>query len=58
MTNHDVSGSLLTTMSTALVALLPDETVSYAGKVISVFLLAVIAELGRRFVGKIWKAKS
>lgn len=51
---HDFSGSLITTFVTASVALLPDYVLTYAGKVLSVFILAVVAELGRRLVGSIW----
>jgi hypothetical protein len=47
---HTLGSSILTTVVTGLVALIPDGAVNYAEKIVSVFVLAVVAELGRRFV--------
>jgi hypothetical protein len=55
MTHHDVSSSFLTSAITAMVALLPEGALTYGGKVLSVFLLAAIAEVGRRLVAHIWE---
>ncbi len=55
--HHDFGGSLLTSMITAGVALLPDYAVNYAEKVLSVLVLAMVAEAGRRLVGSLWGQK-
>lgn len=47
---HTLGSSILTTVVTGLVALIPDGAVNYGEKILSVFVLAVVAELGRRFV--------
>lgn len=48
--NHGVAASLLTSMVTAVVVSIPEPVVSYAGKLASVFVLAMVAEGGRRLV--------
>lgn len=53
----DYVGSGITSAITAGVALLPAEVLSYAEKLLSVFVLAVAAELGRRLVALLWKEK-
>lgn len=44
-------------MVTGIVALLPEGTMTFAVKVLSVFVLAMAAELGRRIVTIVWKKK-
>lgn len=52
-----VAGSILTSVVTGFVVALPPEFVNYLGKLGSVFLLAVVAEVGRRLVARFWKDK-
>lgn len=37
--------------------MLPPEVFDYLGKLFSVFVLAVVAECGRRIVTRLWKEK-
>ena len=46
------SNSILSAVITGFVALIPLEVFNYAEKLLSVFCLAVVAELGRRLVVK------
>ncbi len=48
--HHSLSGSVLTSVVTAFVVSLPEPVVNYAGKLVSVVVLAMAAEVGRRFV--------
>jgi hypothetical protein len=51
MKDHSSEGaSILTSIVTGFVALVPGDTFNYLEKLASVFLLAVVAELGRRLV--------
>lgn len=51
MTNdHSIGASILTSVVTAFVVSLPEPVVNYAGKLVSVLVLAMAAEVGRRFV--------
>jgi hypothetical protein len=47
---HTLGSSILTTVVTGLVAIVPDGVINYIAKIVSVFVLAVVAELGRRAV--------
>jgi hypothetical protein len=57
MTKYDLGGSLVTSVSTAVVV---SETgaMHYIMKMVSVFALALVAETARRIVQQFWKAKS
>ena len=50
-------GSIRSVVMGAVVGMLPAEALDYAGKIFSVFLLAVVAELGRRLVVLLWREK-
>lgn len=53
---HSVSaGNVLSMAAVATVALIPEETLAYVMKVASVLFLAMVAELGRRFISWLWK---
>lgn len=55
---HDHGGSLLlSSFVTGFVVAIPEAAVSYAGKVVSVFVLAIVAELGRRLINRLWKGE-
>ena len=51
------SGSVLTSIVTAIVALSNTPAFTYAEKVVSVFILAMVAEGGRRAVAKLLDGK-
>jgi hypothetical protein len=57
MVHDDIKGSVLTSLVTAFVATLPT-VVNYAEKVVSVLVLAMVAEIGRRFIASLGKKKS
>lgn len=50
-------GFLLHTIITAFVAVLPEDAWSYAKKLVSVLVLAIVAEIGRQFVIRLGKSK-
>jgi|HubBroStandDraft_4_1064222.scaffolds.fasta_scaffold62718_3 hypothetical protein len=52
---HDSNGTFRSSVIAGVISLLPPEAVSYMGKLITVFVLAVVAECGRRLVTKYWK---
>lgn len=54
---HSSSGSIVSAVVTGFVAVIPPEVAGYAEKFLSVFVLAVVAELGRRLVSLLWKGK-
>lgn len=56
MTGHH-SASISTSVITAFVALIPGAALTYAEKLLSVLVLAMAAEAGRRIIGLIWKTK-
>ena len=51
------SGTILSGALALSVGMLPDQFAGYALKVVSVLVLAIVAELGKRLVGKFWKVK-
>lgn len=53
--SQDHSGTLTSITVTALVALIPESIIAYGEKVLSVFLLAIVAEVGRRVIAAVWK---
>ncbi len=55
---HTVAASVTTSVVTAFVALIPGEAFSYAAKLISVLVLAMVAEAGRRLVSTWWDKKT
>ena len=55
--NHAVTASVLTSVVTGLVSLVPDGVFGVAEKLISVLVLAMVAETGRRLVSKLWSEK-
>jgi hypothetical protein len=61
MTNNSASGtvvgSIATSVITGFVAVLPSEVAGYAVKLFSVFVLAMVAEAGRRLVKSLWERK-
>jgi hypothetical protein len=55
--DSSIYGSFMTSVITAVFALIPPEAFTYAEKLISVLVLAMAAEAGRRLVGAVWKNK-
>lgn len=49
--------SLVSAFVTGFVVAIPEAAVSYGGKVVSVFFLAIVAELGRRLVNRLTQKK-
>lgn len=54
---HDRSPILTSSVLTGFAAVLPPETVPYLLKLVGVFVLAVVAELGRQLVIKLREKK-
>lgn len=53
--HHSLYGSISTSVVTAFVALWPSEAVTtYIGKLASVLVLAMVAEVGRRVASHLW----
>ena len=50
---HDGGASFVSSILIGLAVAIPEQWMSYGGKVVSVFLLACAAELGRRVSRKI-----
>lgn len=61
MTNHSHGTAFMTSVITATVALVPSGTFNYVEKLLSVFVLAMAAEVGRRLIAlaadRIWRKK-
>lgn len=53
--NHHISASLLTSVITGSVAIIPAGVLGYAEKLVSVLVLAMAAEVGRRLIAIFWK---
>lgn len=52
--HHDnVSASIVSSFVTGLIVAIPEAALSYVGKIVSVFCLAIVAELGRRLVQRL-----
>ncbi len=49
--------SLVGAFVTGFVVAIPEAAVSYGGKIVSVFFLAIVAEIGRRLVNRFFKGK-
>ena len=58
MHSDHAGASFVSALVTGLIVAIPESWISYGGKVFSVFVLAVVAELGRRLVNRLWKVKS
>lgn len=54
MQTHDHGGAFISSFVTGIIVAIPEPWLSYAEKVISVFFLAVVAEVGRRLVNRVW----
>lgn len=57
MTHDNIFGSVVTSVLTATAIIVPDSFLDFGGKLLSVFVLAAAAEVGRRLIGKLWKPK-
>ena len=55
MNNHHEASGWLT--SAFLAGVTSSEATTYVEKLISVFVLAMVAELGRRLIARFWKEK-
>lgn len=55
MTHDNIFGSVVTSVLTATAIIVPDSFLDFGGKLLSVFVLAAAAEVGRRLIGKLWK---
>lgn len=52
---HDGAGAaFMSSIVTGIVVAIPESAVTYGGKMLSVFVLAIVAELGRRLVIRLW----
>jgi hypothetical protein len=55
---HGFGASISTSAVTAFVALIPNEVLGYCAKLVSVFVLAMVAEIGRRLISNLWSRMS
>jgi hypothetical protein len=55
--NSGIGASLATSAVTGFVAILPESVLGYGEKLISVLVLAMVAEAGRRLVSRLWRNK-
>jgi hypothetical protein len=56
--SHEHTGATFVASSvTGLIVAIPESVLTYGGKVLSVFFLAMIAEFGRRLVNRLWKSR-
>jgi len=55
--HFSTAGTISNAAITAFVAIVPDEALSFLQKMLSVFILAVVAELGRRSINRLLKSK-
>lgn len=55
MSHHSYGTAFMTSVITATVALIPSGMLGYAEKLLSVFILAAVAEVGRRLIALVWK---
>jgi hypothetical protein len=53
--DHSAGTSFVSSVIVGMLVALPETWLSYSGKVASVFMLAVVAELGRRLVQRLMK---
>lgn len=58
MHSDHAGAALVSGVVTGVVVAIPEAALSYGEKVLSVFFLAVVAEIGRRLVHRLWKGKS
>lgn len=57
MQHEHTGSSLISSFVTGFIVAIPEAALTYAGKVVSVFLLAIVAEAGRRLVNRFWKGE-
>lgn len=56
MNHNNTSASILTSVVTGSIAIIPPGALGYAEKLVSVLVLAMVAEVGRRVIALFWKA--
>lgn len=57
MQYEHASASLLCSFVTGVVVAIPEAALTYSEKIGSVFLLAMVAEVGRRLIARFWKER-
>lgn len=57
VSNEHAGTAFVSSAVTGLIVAIPESVLTYAGKIVSVLLLAAVAEIGRRLVNRFWKEK-
>lgn len=55
--HHSFGAAVMTSAITGVVAVIPPNVLNYAEKLLSVLVLAMVAEAGRRLISVFWKEK-